>query len=102
MNKILCFPLTRIFFFITGFLGVASLLRAVSVTFNAVFRTTPGLLNALMQLGSIPGAVIFFVSVSLLLLAVMKTKPKANNEVLYKLWRNLDGALLLFLAAFLC
>jgi len=99
MIKILCFPLTRIFFFITGFLGGASLLRAVSVTFNAVFRTSPGILNALMQLGLIPGIIIFFASVSLLLFAVMITKPKANNEVIYKLWRNLDGTLLILLAA---
>ena len=100
MIKVLCFPLTKIFLFLTGFLGFASALRTQSVTFNAVFQTTDWL-NEWMMLGLIPGIIIFTVSISLFLLSVWKTKKNKRNEIVLRLWRSLDGILLVLFTTYI-
>jgi len=100
MIKVLCFPLTKMLFFATGFFGTASMLRANSVTFEAVFRTNADWLNDLMRFGFLPGAFVFISSVALLFLAVWKTTAKANKEMFFRMWRSLDGALLLLIAGY--
>jgi len=100
MIKILCFPLTKLALFITGFLGLASALRTRSVTFDAVFRTTDWL-NEFMMLGFIPGIIILTVSLALLLFAVWKTKKKNQNEIFLRIWRSIDGILLVLFSAYI-
>ena len=103
MIKILCFPLTKLLLFVTGFLGAASALRASSVTFEAVFRTTADWVNDWMRFGLIPGIIIFGASVSLLLFSVWKTKPgeKVRKEPVFRLWRNIDGTIFILLAIYI-
>jgi len=103
MIKVLCFPLTKLLFFITGFLGAASILRAISVTFEAVFVTTADWINDWMRFGFIPGVIVFAASISLLLFSVWKTEPgdKVRKEVIFRMWRSLDGILLALFACYI-
>jgi len=101
MTKIICFPLIKLLLFMTGFLGVASILRASSVTFEAVFVATADRLNDFMRFGFVPGIAVTAISVSLLLFAVWKTTPRVRMETIFRLWRNFDGILLLLFASYI-
>ena len=115
MIKILCFPLTKLILFITGFLGAASVLRASSTTFEAVFRnstvylsgpifgSTTTWLNNLMRLGLIPGLLVFITSISLLFLAIWKTKSgnRAYKDTILRLWYSLDAIVVLLIAIYI-
>jgi len=54
-----------------------------------------------MRFGFIPGILLFGISVALLLFSVWRTKPKSHKEAIFRLWRDLDGILLILFAVFI-
>jgi len=115
MIKILCFPLTKLVLFITGFFGAASALRASSTTFEAVFANSRTYLTSsvlwsstswlfnLTRLGLVLGLIVFVASVSLLFFAIWKTNPtkKAYKDTIFRLWHSLDIIVVLLIAIYI-
>jgi len=72
--------------------------RALSHTFDVVLG---GIFGNQLRFGLQLGAALFGLSALLLLIAVWNTKPRAQQEAVHRLWRNIDGFLLILFAGYL-
>jgi len=98
MIKLLCFPLTKLVLFLSGYAGAISMARATSHTFNVIFGNT---FNNQFRFGLPVGIILFTASIVLLFAAIYNTKPKEQRENIYRIWRNADAFLLLLSAGYI-
>jgi len=108
MTKLLCSPIAKLLLFFGGFVAAVFVLRAINLTFDravAFAFDSDAMVQRPVHEGVFFGhgfllfALLSFLCVGLLLLSVWTTKPKAQKETIFSLWRRLDFSLLAILAA---
>jgi len=91
MNKVFCSPITKFILFLAGYVPVVSALRAMSHTFDVLLGNFFG---TWLRFGLFPSVLFFALCFGLLLLSVALTKRPPKEEMIFRIWRELDFSLL--------